>query len=139
MKLVGTTKRFSKSHKEITMMESYFWKNRRLKAWNLINPFQPSVAINAETSHLICGAKKSEKSVKATFSVKFENKQWTQDVSWKSIWGKVLKSRSSKICVRQPLKNLKGHGLPKDHIPSKFFKAVYHKFYLFHPWILCPI
>ena len=133
MKLVGITKRFSKSYKEITMMESFFRKNRWLKAWNLINPFQPSVAINTETSHLICGANQMndfymkcstgpkwvkqkssrllfscefcknfgraipEKSVKATFSVKFENKQWTQDASWKSIWGKVLKSRPSKF------------------------------------------
>ena len=29
-----------------------------------------------------------------------------------------------KICGRQPLKNLKGYGLPKaDHIPSNFLKA----------------
>ena len=47
------SKRFSKSHKEITMIESCFWKNRWLKAWNLITPSQPSVAVGIETSHLI--------------------------------------------------------------------------------------
>ena len=26
-----------------------------------------------------------------------------------------------------------------DHIVSKFLKAVFHKFYLLHSWILCPI
>ena len=25
-----------------------------------------------------------------------------------------------------------------DHIPSNFLKSVFHKFYLFHSWILCP-
>ena len=34
---------------------------------------------------------------------------------------------------RQPLKNLKWYGLPLH------FKAVFHKFYLVHYWILCPI
>ena len=34
----------------------------------------------------------------------------------------------------------KGHGLPKvDHNPSSFLKAVFHKFYLVHSSILCPI
>ena len=57
-----------------------------------------------------------------------------------AIWGKVFKSGPSKIFGRQPLKNLKGYGLPKaDHIPSNFLKAVFHKFYLVHSWILCPI
>ena len=26
-----------------------------------------------------------------------------------------------------------------DHVPSIFVKAVFHKFYLVHSWILCPI
>ena len=26
-----------------------------------------------------------------------------------------------------------------DHIPSNFLKTVFHKFYLVHSWILCPI
>ena len=32
------------------------------------------------------------------------------------------------------------YGLSKeDHISSNFLKAVFHKFYLVHPWTLCPI
>ena len=38
-------------------------------------------------------------------------------------WDKVFKNGPSKICRRQSLKNL---------------KAVLHKFYLAHSWILCP-
>ena len=50
-----------------------------------------------------------------------------------NIWDKVFKNGPNKFCGRQPLKNLKGHGLPKaDHIPSNFLKAVFHKFYLVH-------
>ena len=48
-------------------------------------------------------------------------------------WDKVFKNGTSKICGRKPLKNLKGYGLPKN-----FLKAVFHKFYLVHSWILCP-
>ena len=44
------------------------------------------------------------------------------------IWEKVFKSGPSKVCGRQPLKNLKGYGL----LPSNFLKAVFHKFYLVH-------
>ena len=40
------------------------------------------------------------------------------------IWDKVFKSGLSKFCGRQHLKNL---------------KAVFHKIYLVHSWILCPI
>ena len=29
--------------------------------------------------------------------------------------------------------------LSRPHIPSNFLKAVFHKFYLVHFWILCPI
>ena len=53
--------------------------------------------------------------------------------NWMSayIWDKAFKSGPSKICGRQPLKNLKG----SDHIPSDFLKAVFHKCYLVHSWI----
>ena len=44
------------------------------------------------------------------------------------IYGKVFKNRLSKICGRQPLKKLKGYGLPKaDLTHSKLLKAVIHK------------
>ena len=46
------------------------------------------------------------------------------------IWDRVFKNGSSKICGKQPLKNLKGYGL---------LKAVFHNFYLVHSWILCLI
>ena len=39
------------------------------------------------------------------------------------IWDKVLKYRPSKICGRQPLKNLKGYGLLKRTNHFKFFKG----------------
>ena len=48
-------------------------------------------------------------------------------------WDKVFKNGSSEIFGRQPLQNLKWHGLP-----SNFSKAVFHKFHLVHSWILCP-
>ena len=52
--------------------------------------------------------------------------------------GQVFKNEPSKICGRQPLKNLKGYGLPKaDRTLSNFSKAVFHKFYLAHSLILC--
>ena len=54
-------------------------------------------------------------------------------------WDKVFKNGPSKICGTHPLENLKRHGLLEaDHIPSNFLKAVIHKFYLVHSWILCP-
>ena len=40
------------------------------------------------------------------------------------IWDKVFKNGPSKICGKQPLKNL------ADHIPLIFLKADFHKFYL---------
>ena len=46
------------------------------------------------------------------------------------LWDKVFKVGTSKIYERQPLKNLKGCGL---------HKVVFHKFYLVHSWILCPL
>ena len=54
-------------------------------------------------------------------------------------WGKVFKNGPSKICGKPPLKNLMGYGLPKaDHTPSNFLRALFHKFYLVHSWILRP-
>ena len=54
-------------------------------------------------------------------------------------WVKVFKNGPSKICGKQPLKKLKEYGLPKQTIPLQTFsKAVFHKFYLVHSWILCP-
>ena len=45
--------------------------------------------------------------------------------------GQNFQDEPNKICGRQPLKNLKGYGLPKaDHTPSTFLKVFYHKFYL---------
>ena len=56
------------------------------------------------------------------------------------MWDKVFKNGPSKICGRQSLKNLNGFSLLKaDHDPSNFLKAVFHKFYLVHSWILCLI
>ena len=54
--------------------------------------------------------------------------------------GQRFKNGPSKICGRQPLKNLKGYYLPKaDHTSSNILKAVFHKFYLVHSWILSSI
>ena len=56
------------------------------------------------------------------------------------IWHKEFNSGPCKVCGGQPLKNLKGYGLlEEDHAPSNFSKAIRHKFYLVHSWILCPI
>ena len=50
-----------------------------------------------------------------------------------SKWDKVFKNGPSKICGRQPLKNLKVYGLSEGyHTLSNFLKAVFHIFYLFH-------
>ena len=55
-------------------------------------------------------------------------------------WDKVFKNGPCTICERQPLKNLKGYRLLKaELIPSYFLKAVFHKFFLVHSQILCPI
>ena len=52
-------------------------------------------------------------------------------------WCIVLKSGPSKICGRQPLKNLKGYGVRKaDHIPLSFLNAIFHKFYLVHSRVI---
>ena len=52
-------------------------------------------------------------------------------------WNKAFKSGLSKFYGRHPFKNLKGYDLQADHISSNC-KAVYHKIYLVHSWILCP-
>ena len=44
--------------------------------------------------------------IKEGIGTKWVNMDYTS----KSIWGKVFKNGSSKICGRQPLKNLKGYG-----------------------------
>ena len=54
------------------------------------------------------------------------------------IWDKLFNNGPSKICGRQPLKNLKGHGVLKaDHSLSNFLKTVFHIFYLVRSWLLC--
>ena len=57
------------------------------------------------------------------------------------IWNKAFKNGPSKTCGRQPLKKkLKGYGvLQADQTPSNFLETVFHKFYLVHSWILCPV
>ena len=53
------------------------------------------------------------------------------------IWDKVSKNGPSKICRRQPLKNLEGLWSAKsDHTSSNFLKAILHKLCLVHFWIL---
>ena len=42
----------------------------------------------------------------------------------KDTWDKVSKNGSSKLCGRQPLKNLKWYGLPKQTISLQFFKRL---------------
>ena len=55
-----------------------------------------------------------------------------------SIHGK--KNGPNKICGRQPLKDLKGHGLlHADHTTWNLLKSAFHKFYLVYSWILCLI
>ena len=36
-------------------------------------------------------------------------------------------------------KKIEGIWSVTDHIPSNFLKAVFHKLYLVHSWVLCPI
>ena len=43
----------------------------------------------------------------------FQNKFKPIQIIRYNIWGKVFKSGPSKICGRQPLKNLRGYGLLK--------------------------
>ena len=63
---------------------------------------------------------------------------WSSSAKIGINWDILFKNGPSKICGRQPLKNLKGYGLPKvNHTSSHFLKAVFRKFYLVHSWILC--
>ena len=56
------------------------------------------------------------------------------------LWVKVFKNGSNKIYLTQPLKSLKGYGLLRQTISLQIFlKAVFHKFYFFHSWILWSI
>ena len=56
------------------------------------------------------------------------------------LWVKVFKNGSSKIYLTQPSKNLKRYGLLRQTISLQIFlKAVFHKFYFFHSWILWSI
>ena len=56
-----------------------------------------------------------------------------------NIWDKVFKNGPNKICERQPLKNLRDMVCLSRPYFIKFLKAVVHKFYLVHSWILCSI
>ena len=59
----------------------------------------------------------------------------------------IFKNGPSKICGRQLLKNLKWYCLDivclstpyQGYITSNFLKALFHKFQLYHFWILCLI
>ena len=63
---------------------------------------------------------------------------WSSSAKIGINWDKLFKNGPSKICGKQPLRNLRGYGLPKvNHTSSKFLKAVVRKFYLVHSWILC--
>ena len=54
------------------------------------------------------------------------------------IWNKVFINGPSKICGREPLKNLRRYCVFQQTLQI-FLKAVFNKFYLVHSWILCPI
>ena len=47
--------------------------------------------------------------------------KFLDNIEVKGIWDKVFKSGPSKICRRQPLKNLKGYGLLKHAISLQIF------------------
>ena len=51
----------------------------------------------------------------------------------RNIWDKVFKNGPSKVCRRQPLKNLKGLQC------LLLSKAVLNKFYLIHSWYFVPL
>ena len=54
-----------------------------------------------------------------------------QKPNFNGIWEKVFNNGSTKNWGRETAW--------ANHIPSKFLKAVFHKFYLVHSWILCFI
>ena len=52
-------------------------------------------------------------------------------IKWiQKLFGKIFKNVPSKICGRQPLKNLEGYDLPKADL--QFFKSLFCKFFLVH-------
>ena len=62
------------------------------------------------------------------------------DSALTSTCDKTFENGPSKICRRQPLKNLNWYGLLRQTIIiSNFLKTVFHKFYLVHFLILCLI
>ena len=79
---------------------------------------------------------------------------WSRCPSEMIIWGKVFKNGPSKICGRQPLKNLNWLGTQRafaekvtpdidgftdEPVTSNILKAAFHKSYSVHSWILWPI
>ena len=50
-------------------------------------------------------------------------------ITSRCIWGKVFKSRLSKFCGRQPLKNLKGYGLLKGCLPQNLLSPLLNTLY----------
>ena len=73
--------------------------------------------------------------IAAPFQFKFKKK--LAILSSKNLLVKVFKNGPSKICGRQPSKNLKLHGLLKAWLNLVVcLKAVFHKFYLVHYGIL---
>ena len=61
---------------------------------------------------------------------------WRHETKYKLV--QMRQNGPSKICGRQPLKNLKEYGLLKQagQTPLNFLKVIFHKFYLVHSWIL---
>ena len=61
--------------------------------------------------------------------------QYESSESLGKVWDKVFKNGSSETRERsgmiRPYPNA-------DHTPSNCLKAIFHKFYLIHFWILCP-
>ena len=65
--------------------------------------------------------------------------QKTLSITAKTEYKELQILKWDKVFKKTVFKNLKGYGLLKvDYAPSNFLKAVFHKFYLFHPWIICP-
>ena len=53
----------------------------------------------------------------------------------KNLWDKGFKNRSSKICGRQPVKHLKGHGLLKQIYKSLLYFSRYLLIYVSRFWV----
>ena len=58
-----------------------------------------------------------------TFWISSNYVQFDYDI-WLNIWFKVFKNGPSKICGRQPFKNLKWYGLPQQTISFQMFKRL---------------